>query len=180
MYFFRKYIVTLFYKKLRIKFFVCLLRESGPRSKTVLLKLYKAWVRQHLEYCVKTCPPPYDGWYCEIGRGAETINKDDQVQRMERFRPRSTVFRLSVIITRNLNCTAKCRSKLRGAGHCTSASRMTSIMRHVAETFPPARQGTILNNHRVIDIATNTSMVLNCAFMTYIKITADVGLPDAV
>jgi len=39
---------------------------------------------------------------------------------------------------------------------------MTSILRHVAEAFPPARQGTILNSHRVIGIATNTSMVLNC------------------
>jgi len=41
---------------------------------------------------------------------------------------------------------------------CTSAKRMTSILRHVAEAFPPARQGTILNSHRVIGIATNTSM----------------------
>jgi len=30
MYFYIKYIVTLFYKKLRIKIVVCLLRESGP------------------------------------------------------------------------------------------------------------------------------------------------------
>jgi len=30
MYFFLKYIVTLFYKKLRIKIVVCLLRDSGP------------------------------------------------------------------------------------------------------------------------------------------------------
>jgi len=30
MYIFLKYIVTLFYKKLRIKIVVCLLRESGP------------------------------------------------------------------------------------------------------------------------------------------------------
>jgi len=30
MYFFLKYIVTLFYKNLRIKIVVCLLRESGP------------------------------------------------------------------------------------------------------------------------------------------------------
>jgi len=30
MYFFLKYIVTLFYKELRIKIVVCLLRESGP------------------------------------------------------------------------------------------------------------------------------------------------------
>jgi len=65
-----------------------------------------------------------------------------------------------------------------GAGHCTSAKRMTSIVRHVA--FPPARQGTIRNNHRVIGIAANTSMVLNCAFVTYMMMTADAGLPDAV
>jgi len=50
--------------------------------------------------------------------------------------------------------------KLKGAGHCTSAKRMTSLLRHVAEPFPPARQGTILNSHRAFGIATNTSMVL--------------------
>ena len=54
------------------------------------------------------------------------------------------------------------------------AGRMTSILRHVAEVFPPARQGTILNNHRVICIATNTSVVLNCALVTYIMMTAEV------
>jgi len=64
--------------------------------------------------------------------------------------------------------------------HCTSAKRMTSILRHVAEAFPPARQGTILNSHRVIGIATNTSIVLNCALVPYIRMTADVGLSDAV
>jgi len=53
-------------------------------------------------------------------------------------------------------------------------------LRHVAEAFPPDRQGTILNSHRVIGIATNTLMVLNCALVTYIMMTADVGLPDAV
>jgi len=58
--------------------------------------------------------------------------------------------------------------KLIGAGHCTSAKRMTSILRHVAEAFPPARQGTIQNNHRVIGIAAYSSMVLNCALVTYI------------
>jgi len=31
IYFFLKYIVTLFYKKLRTKIVVCLIRESGPR-----------------------------------------------------------------------------------------------------------------------------------------------------
>jgi len=45
---------------------------------------------------------------------------------------------------------------------------MTSILWHVAEAFPPTRQGTILNSHRVIGIATNTLMVLNCALLTYI------------
>jgi len=29
-------------------------------------------------------------------------------------------------------------ANLRGAGHCTSAKRMTSILKHVAEAFPPA------------------------------------------
>ena len=52
--------------------------------------------------------------------------------------------------------------KLRGAGHCTSAGRMTSVVWHIAEVFPSARQGTILNNHRVIGIATNTSMAQSC------------------
>jgi len=59
-------------------------------------------------------------------------------------------------------------------GHCTSAKHMTSILRHVAEAFPPAKHRTILNSHRVISIATNTSMVLNCALVTYIMMTADV------
>jgi len=57
---------------------------------------------------------------------------------------------------------------------------MTCILRHVAEAFPPARQGTILNNYRVIGIAANTSMVLNCALVTYLMMTADAGLPDAI
>jgi len=34
--------------------------------------------------------------------------------------------------------------KLKGKGHCTSAKLMASILRHVAEAFPPARQGTRL------------------------------------
>jgi len=53
-------------------------------------------------------------------------------------------------------------------------------LRHIAEAFPLARQGTILNSHRVIGIATNTSMVLNCALGAYRLMTADVGLPEAV
>jgi len=57
---------------------------------------------------------------------------------------------------------------------------MTSILRHVAEAFPPAMQGAILNSHLVISIATNTSRVLNCTLVTYIMMTADEGLPDAV
>jgi len=70
--------------------------------------------------------------------------------------------------------------KLKGAGHCTLAKRMTSFLRHVVEAFPPARQRKMLNNHRVICIAANTSMVLNCDLLTYIMMTADLGLPDAV
>ena len=42
----------------------------------------------------------------------------------------------------------------------------------IAEAFPPARQGTILNNNRVIGIATNTSMVLIWALVTYLMMTA--------
>ena len=74
----------------------------------------------------------------------------------------------------------KMHCKLRGAGHCTSAGRMTSVLWHIAETFPPARQWTILNNHRVIGIATNTSVMLSCTLVTYLMMTAEVGLPDAV
>jgi len=70
--------------------------------------------------------------------------------------------------------------KFKGAGHCTSAKRMTSFLRHVAEAFPSATQGTILNSNRVIGISANTSMVLNCTLVTYIMMTADVRLPDAV
>jgi len=77
-----------------------------------------------------------------------------------------------IILTRNLCCSVKCRSKRRGAGHCTSAKRMTRILRHVAEAFSPARQGTILNYHRVIGIATNASMVVNCSLV--------LALPDAI
>jgi len=53
MYFFLKYIVTLFYKKLRIKIVVCLLCESGPRDIYQLLSsLCCALVTQY------TTPPP--------------------------------------------------------------------------------------------------------------------------
>jgi len=69
---------------------------------------------------------------------------------------------------------------MRIKSHCTSAKRMTSILRHVAEKCSPASQGTILNSHRVIGIAINTSMVLNWALVTYIMMAADVGLLDAV
>jgi len=41
-------------------------------------------------------------------------------------------------------------------------------------------EGKILISHRVIGIATNTSLVLNWALVTYIMMIADVGLPDAV
>jgi len=54
-----------------------------------------------------------------------------------------------------------------------SAKRMTSILRYVAVEFPPARQGAILNSHRVIGIATNDLIVLNCALVTDIIMTAD-------
>jgi len=60
--------------------------------------------------------------------------------------------------------------------HCTSVKRITSILRHVVEEFPPARQGTILNSHRVIGWASNTSMVLNyCALVTGCSLTSYPG-----
>jgi len=80
----------------------------------------------------------------------------------------------------HLYCTQKLKQTHRRGSHCTSEKRMNSILRHVAELFPPARQGTILSSHRVIGIATNTSMVLNCALVTYVMKTADVGLPVVV
>jgi len=62
--------------------------------------------------------------------------------------------------------------------HCTSAKRMNNILRHVAEAFPPARQGTILNSHRVIGIATNTLMVLNCALVNECSLPSYPGQRD--
>jgi len=62
--------------------------------------------------------------------------------------------------------------------HCTSAKRMTSILRHIAEAFSLARQGTILNNHGVIGIAAKTYGAK--LRLTYIMMTADAGLPDAL
>jgi len=59
--------------------------------------------------------------------------------------------------------------------HCTSAKLMTSMLRHIAEAFPRASQGTILNSHQVIGIATNTSMVLNSAFVTGCSLTSYPG-----
>ena len=74
----------------------------------------------------------------------------------------------------------KLQSKLAGAGHCTSAGCMTGVLWDIAEAFPPARQRTILNNHRVMGIATNTSMALSCALAANLIMTAQAGLPDAV
>jgi len=85
-----------------------------------------------------------------------------------------------VILKRSLYCAANAEANSEAQVNCTSLKRMTSILRHVEEAFPPARQGTILNSHRVIGIATNTSMVLNCVVVTYIMMTADEGLSDAV
>jgi len=44
MYFFLKYLVTLFYKKLRIKIVVSFLCESGPRD---MFKIVRFWKRLH-------------------------------------------------------------------------------------------------------------------------------------
>ena len=62
----------------------------------------------------------------------------------------------------------------------TAAGSLPSILKHVAEAFPPPRQESILNNHEIITIATNTQVVLNCFLVTYQMMTAEVGLPDAI
>jgi len=56
---------------------------------------------------------------------------------------------------------------------------MTSILRHVAGHFLLVA-GENPELPSIIDIVSNTSMVLNCALVTYLMMTADVGLPDAV
>ena len=53
---------------------------------------------------------------------------------------------------------------------------LSDLLTHVVEVFPPYRQGTILNNRRVIGIATNTPIVRNCALVIYLMMTT----PDAV
>ena len=45
---------------------------------------------------------------------------------------------------------------------------------------PPARQGTILQDHRVIGIPNNTSMLRDYILLTYTEMTAEVGLPDVL
>jgi len=80
-----------------------------------------------------------------------------------------------IIIMRVIYIVPKNVKQTHRRSHCTSAKRMTSILRHVAEAFPPARQGTTLNSHRVIGIATNTSMALNCALVTGCSLTSNPG-----
>jgi len=83
----------------------------------------------------------------------------------------SVTWELIIIINEKFILRGKLRSKLRGAGHCTLVKSKTSVLRHIAEEFPPAaRQWKILNFHRVINIA----------LVTNIMMIADVGLPDAV
>jgi len=52
-----------------------------------------------------------------------------------------------VIIMRVIYTAPKNVEQTHRRSHCTSAQRITSILRHVAEAFNPARQGTILNSH---------------------------------
>jgi len=102
-----------------------------------------------------------------------TYNLTDNVSRGRYCH--SKFYLLIIIIMRVIYIAPKCvkQTHWRIRSHCTSAKRMTSILRHVAEAFrPPASQGPILNYHRVIGIAANISMVLNCALVTYIMMTA--------
>jgi len=124
--------------------------------------------------------PAIIGWVTGIAIEHPTLHCVWKYHAM--FKTNKTLYSIQIIIiiTRDLYYVTKCRSKLKGAGHCTSAKRMTSILRHVAEAFPPAKQGTILNSHRVIGIPTDTSLVLSCALVTYLMVTANVGMLDAV
>jgi len=81
-----------------------------------------------------------------------------------------------IIIMRVIYIAPKDVKQTHRRSHCTSAKRMTSILRNVAEAFPPARRGTILNSHRFIGITTNTSVVLNCALVTGCSLMSYPGL----
>jgi len=48
-----------------------------------------------------------------------------------------------IIITWHLICALNMLCKLKGAGHCTSAKGMTSILRHVSEAFPPIESSVL-------------------------------------
>jgi len=85
----------------------------------------------------------------------------------------ANIFQREIYIA-SQNAEALCRSLHIGK---TYDQHLEACCRGISSCY---RQGTILNSHRVIDIATNTLMVLNCALVTYIMMTADVGLPDAV
>jgi len=65
----------------------------------------------------------------------------------------------------HLYCAQKCKTNSYAQSFHIGKTHDQHLEAH-AEAFPPARQGTILNSHRVIGIATNTSMVLNCALVT--------------
>ena len=79
---------------------------------------------------------------------------------------------ITIIIIKQFYFASKCRSKLRG--------RSLHIGRTHDQHFEAFCKGISWDNHRVIGIATNTSMVLNCAVVTYLMMTAEVGLPDVV
>jgi len=86
------------------------------------------------------------------------------------------IVRMERVNNNNNNLTFIIRRK-----HAMQTQRRRSL--HIGKTHDQhleARQGTILNNHRVIGVATNTSKVLNCVTATYLLMTADVGLPDTL
>jgi len=88
---------------------------------------------------------------------------------------RHIIIIIIIIIMRVIYIAPKNVKQTHRRSHCTSAKRMTSILRHVASAFPPARQRTILNSDRGIGIATNTSMVLNCALVIGCSFTSYPG-----
>jgi len=76
----------------------------------------------------------------------------------------------------HLYCAQKCKTNSKMFNKIirkTHDQHLEACYRGIAEANPK-----LPSSHRYI--ATNTSMVLICALVTYIRMTGDAGLPDAV
>ena len=64
--------------------------------------------------------------------------------------------------------------KLNGAGHAQRLPDADQNLEAYCRGISSSREGTIQNNHRVIGISTNTSIVLTAPVVTYLMVTAEV------